>query len=85
MIKLGQKVKDKITGFTGIAVAKAEYLTGCTQIGISPPMGKDGKLGESMYFDWTRLEVLDSKPIEIISDQTPKKDIGGPNRDAPRG
>ncbi len=29
MVKLGDKVKDAITGFEGIVVGKAEYLNGC--------------------------------------------------------
>lgn len=30
----GKKVKDKITGFEGIVVAKCIYLTGCNQYGV---------------------------------------------------
>lgn len=32
---LGDEVKDSISGFTGIATGRAEYLTGCVQIQIA--------------------------------------------------
>ena len=57
MINLGNKVKDKITGFQGIATSKHIYLTGCSQFGIQPPMDKDGKVPDKKYFDEGRLTV----------------------------
>lgn len=32
MIKLGQKAKDRITGFAGTITGKVEYITGCNQV-----------------------------------------------------
>lgn len=83
-VKLGNRVRDKITGFEGIAVARVEYLTGCTQIGIAPGIDKDGKVPDTLYFDYTRLDILDAG--NIMEGSTPKAaaDKGGPNRDAPR-
>lgn len=79
MIGLGSKVRDRITGFTGIAIARVEYLTGCIQVGISPPLSAEGKLIPAEYFDICRLEVLDATSmLERAND-----DVGGPNRDAP--
>lgn len=80
MIQLGLKVRDRVTGFEGIAVARIEYLTGCMQIGISPPVDKEGKLQDTSYFDHTRVEVVDVKPVLNQTNQ----DRGGPNRDCPR-
>jgi hypothetical protein len=59
MIKLGSKVRDVVTGFEGIAVAKVEYLTGCTQYGIAPRIDKDGKPQDAIYVDEARLEIVD--------------------------
>lgn len=53
-IKLGSRVRDRITGFEGIAVARVEYLTGCTQYGITPT--GSGEVKGSEYLDWQRLE-----------------------------
>ena len=57
MIELGKKVKDKITGFEGIATSKHSYLTGCNQFGIQPPLDEKGKLQQKEYFDEGRLIV----------------------------
>ena len=79
MFKLGMKAKDKVTGFDGILVGRAEYLTGCTQYGIAPP-AKDGKIESAQWFDEGRIEVVgDGVTIEEVSSAAP----GGPNRDTP--
>ena len=67
MIKLGQKVKDKITGFEGIVIAKVEYLTveyltGCIQYCVKPQMRESGKMPEGSYIDEVQLEVIDEMP-----------------------
>lgn len=80
-IKLGVKAKDKVTGFEGIVTSKIDYLTGCTQYGITPPV-KDGKTGDTEYFDYRRLDVTgNGVTVEQVADT---KNPGGPNRDAPR-
>lgn len=35
-VKLGEKYTDKFTRFTGVAMARTEYLYGCTSIGLLP-------------------------------------------------
>ncbi len=80
MVHLGKKVKDKITGFVGIAVGYCSYLTGCNQYGVAPPV-KDGKICDTSWFDEGRIEVI-GKGVSVgkVLGATP----GGPNRDAPR-
>lgn len=80
-IILGQKAKDKITGFKGILIGKITYLTGCDQYGIAPAVGTDGKVGDTAWFDEGRIVVI-GKGI-TIGDVSGKKP-GGPNRDTPR-
>jgi hypothetical protein len=55
---LGKKVKDKISGFEGIAIGRCEYLMGCNQIGICPTVDKDGKRQDVQWFDEGRIEVI---------------------------
>lgn len=55
---MGKTVKDKITGFQGIATSRHEYLTGCTQYGVQPPVDKDGKIPEREFFDEGRLSLI---------------------------
>jgi hypothetical protein len=56
-IQLGDKVKDLLTGFEGIASSRTTFLHGIDQIGIQPPVDKDGKIPDPMSIDETSLEV----------------------------
>lgn len=58
-INLGSKVRDSITGFTGIATSKHEYLNGCIRISITPPVDKEGKMQDSQVIDIQQVEILD--------------------------
>jgi len=70
-IELGDKVKDKVTGFTGIAVAKTEFLNGCVQYSVAAKVGKDNKMPEEIGIDEQSLKV-------ITKNKKPKKeDVGG--------
>ena len=57
-MKLGARVRDKVTGFTGVVTQRVENLNGCVQFTVRPPMDKDGKLGEFYCFDAPNLEAL---------------------------
>ena len=44
--QLGDLVKDKVTGFTGIVICRAVWLNGCARLTVQPQkVGKDGKKG----------------------------------------
>ena len=59
MIQLGQKVRCKVTGFTGTATSWVEYLNGCIQFHVRPEMDpKVGKYPEGAYIDQELLEVI---------------------------
>ena len=55
---LGDEVKDKISGFRGIAVARYSYLQGCNRIAVQPKIGQDGKLPEAQTFDEPQLIIM---------------------------
>jgi hypothetical protein len=42
-IELGRKYRDQITGFEGVAIARAEYLYGCTRVTLTAISGDDVK------------------------------------------
>jgi hypothetical protein len=64
-ITLGDKVKDTVTGFTGIAVARVNWLHGCDRIIIQPAgTDKDGKIFESQHFDEPQVIVLQPKKVK---------------------
>jgi hypothetical protein len=79
MIELGKEGRDKVTGFQGIITGRSQFLTGCDQYNLVPPM-KDGKLDAVQWFDEGRIEIV-GPGISAADVAGPKP--GGPQRDAP--
>lgn len=77
MIKLGQKVRCKVTGFEGIAIVECKYLNGCVQYCVKPP-AKDGKMIDGEYIDVQQLEVI-GDGVSVTT-----RDTGGIMPDAPK-
>lgn len=73
-IELGDKVKDGVTGFSGIVIAITHWLNGCARITIQPEkVGDDGRVIPS--------ETIDANQIEIVKKgvhSTRRNDTGGP-------
>src|ERR1700728_2195934 len=42
-VKLGDVVRDRISGFAGVATSRTEYLNGCVRWQVSPQHLHDGK------------------------------------------
>lgn len=57
-VKLGQEVRDKITGFKGIVAYITEVRDGCDRASVQPPVDKDGKIPEGWDIDVPVLEVI---------------------------
>ena len=80
-IKLGTKVRDKITDFEGIAITKAEFLNGCVQYEIMPKVKKgENRMKEGVYIDSQQLEIIEEKSIKK---KVPTPKIGGGMRNYP--
>ena len=77
MVELGDKVKDPVSGFIGVAVSSHHYLHGCTRISVQPPVDKDGKLPEIQSFDEPQLEVLKTQVVKPDPAPSPQR-TGGP-------
>jgi len=58
-IKLGDKVKDTITDFEGIATIRSEYINGCVQFAVQPKGIKDGKMLEAEWVDEAQLVLVE--------------------------
>ncbi len=57
-IELGDRVRDSITGFEGIAVGITIWLNKCRSIGIqSTKLDKDGQPLDVQWIDETQCEV----------------------------
>lgn len=61
MIKLGDKVKDKITGYTGIVIGVSEFLQGCRRVGVQTQKLHEGKPIDAIWFDEPQLEIVKTK------------------------
>lgn len=65
-IKVGDEVRDTITGFSGVVVCRSEWMFGCVRITVQPRELKDGKPVDYVSFDEDQLEVLSaSKQKEV--------------------
>lgn len=56
--QLGDRVKCRITGFSGIVVAVTHWLNGCRRVSVQDEKLKEGKLAEHQYFDEEQVEVV---------------------------
>jgi len=57
-IKLGQLVRDTLTGFEGVAVARTEWLFGCVRVTVQPKALDDkGVPIQNQCFDEAQLDV----------------------------
>jgi len=65
-IKIGDKVRDKITGFEGIANAKIEYMYGCTQFEVQPLVDEHG--------NYQKYQWIDEPQLSLVKNNGKKKD-----------
>jgi hypothetical protein len=88
-VNLGDKVKDRVSGLTGIAVARTQWLNGCVRIAIQPStLDKDGKVQEATYVDEPQIDILKAGAIKVEIGtpepvRTERNKTGGP-LDLPR-
>ena len=83
IFELGDRVKDIVTGFTGVVMSRMEFLTGCSQYGISPTkLDKDGKRVDWEYFDENRL-MKTGKGITLKKKNSKEKEIKGADGNYP--
>lgn len=77
-VKLGQKVRDTISGVEGVAVARTEWLYGCVRVTIQPEGSKDGKPYD--YFNADEPQLVAARAPEKANPQKGH----GPRPDAQR-
>ena len=78
-VTLGDEVKDKVSGFKGIAVCRHSYLNGCDRITVQPKSIKGLELPDERSFDEPQLDVTKKKVVK-----QGRKDTGGPERHMPQ-
>jgi hypothetical protein len=73
-IKLGTVVRDRATGFVGVAENRCTFIYGCDRYCVQPRVGEDGKIPDSAMIDEPQLIVTDEKramepvcePVQIV-------------------
>lgn len=82
--ELGDHVKDRMTGLSGIVVSRTQYLYGCIRYGVQPTKLKDdGTRHDWHYFDEPQLDLVET---QAYKDVLPEKEEPphGPRPDAPQ-
>jgi hypothetical protein len=76
-MKLGDVVRDKISGFSGVATCRLDYLNGCVRWAVSPRILHEAKPVDPQYFDEEQLEIVpDEKNVGFL-----RREIGGDRPD----
>ncbi len=84
MINLGDKVKDTITGYEGIAVARTCWLNGCVRISIQSTKLKDGIPVVNQDFDEVQVKFIEANAVPASS-QHPAGPKQSPTRNSTSG
>ena len=71
---LGYPVTDVVTGFSGVVVGHAVYLSGCSQSLVVPKVAGDGTFREGQWFDDQRLKLSEGEPVQLQNGDTPGAD-----------
>lgn len=80
-VELGDKVKDSVTGYEGIAVAKTTWLHGCIRWLVQPPQRKDGSVPDAQAFDDPQLTVVKKHAVAGAEPPQREKRTYGPRND----
>jgi hypothetical protein len=63
--KLGVKLKDRLSGLTGIAVVRLKHRHSGDRYGLQPPINKEkGKIPDLRTFEEEDLEQIDPPPVK---------------------
>lgn len=77
----GDKVKETVTGFTGTITGTCFYLTGCDQYLVADEQIDRTKEPISKWYDEQRLELVESKAVEIDNSESGNgPDLPAPNK-----
>lgn len=84
MIQLGDRVRDRITGFEGVVIGITDYLYGCRRPIVQPQGMHEGKPKEAQSFDEPQLALVEAGSFKVTA-QEPAEKTGGPRPTPSRG
>jgi heat shock protein HspQ len=80
---LGARVRDKVTGFTGVVTAVTDHLTGCKRWWVEGPANDKGETQER-WIDEARIEVIEPSAVkvsaEVVAAAPSPSDCGHPKQ-----
>lgn len=76
LIKLGTSYFDTVHKIEGVAMAVAQFLSGCDQVCLERVV--DGKV-EELWIDVTRLEPAEKQAMQVEPGPGQTDDPGGPH------
>jgi hypothetical protein len=92
--RLGDLAKDIVSGFTGIVIARTEWLNRCVRVTLGPTkLQKDGKPADNQTFDEEQTQVIKpghivprSLQVETVGEAFQhRRQTGGPHPEPRRG
>ena len=63
---LGDEVRHKVTGFTGIITSHSKHLAGCDRFWVEPKVGADGKAIDGQWADIDLVEIVRPNAVEPV-------------------
>ena len=60
----GDRAKDIISGYEGIAICRSEWIYGCVRVSLQAEEVKDGKPVEAFTFDEAQLKLVKAQAIK---------------------
>ncbi|MFH1304496.1 MAG: hypothetical protein ABIK07_25870 [Planctomycetota bacterium] len=73
-VPFGSLVRDVVTGFEGVVIARDEWDTGCKRIGVQPKgLTEEGKAKSMGWIDLQKVELIWKPGADAIPDL-----LGGP-------
>lgn len=83
-IETGDRVRDRMTGFEGVAIATTDWLYNCRRITVQPTELHEGKPQDAVTFDEPQVELVQRAAFQthVETAPAPADKTGGP-RDAP--
>jgi len=79
-IELGDRVKDKVSGYIGVVVAVTIWLNGCARMGIqAETVKKDEQPQDVVWIDEFQLKLVRKAIVKTVSRET-----GGPRSEPQR-
>ena len=76
----GDKVRCKISGFSGVVVCRMQWFNGCIRYTLQPKGTKQSELADAKNFDEPELELVKAQqvPSETADPKPARRKTGGP-------